>query len=132
VAEAAHEHLPRVVKLIEVEVAPRAFPVLPRHVRPQPPTNVGWCQRQVLFLDQETGYPPALYSLRNRAGLTPVVPAPHVQAARDEGNRMRPGDAQPEIIIIRDRDRLVEAARAFEALPSHHHARRAGDLVVEE
>ena len=85
----------------------------------------------MLLQHHEPGFHPAVHPALNRAGLTTVVPAPHVEATPDEGNRMLPGDAQPEIIVIRDRDPLVKAPGAFEAFPSHHHARRAGDLVPE-
>lgn len=78
VADTADQHLPRLAKLIAVEVEPRALPVLFRHLRPQRPANIGWCMRQVLLLDDETGFRPALHPVPNRAGLTAVVPAPHV------------------------------------------------------
>src|SRR5207245_10251768 len=103
----------------------------PALVSRHPAPHVARSRRRAVSRAHKTRFPPAQHSVRNRAGLTTVMPAPHVQRPPDEGNRMLPSDPQPEIIVIRDRDPLVKAPGTLEASSSHHHARRAGDLVAE-
>ena len=53
------------------------------------------------------------------------------QGLFDQRHRIIASDAQPQVIVLTDRQRLIEAAAPIEQFPGHHHCRRTDKTEIE-